>query len=593
MAKVVYICFRKDNDQCNKVTESLRKVDERLRGDNLESRLRVLESGDGVFAGCIHYSEVVKTVGCSVGVGYISDQTTRWSTPGSAEPEGTHAVFRGSKTAVELVSDVLATRSIWYFHDEEWFLASNSQRALVMFLGAFEPNFRPIPWMLANGVTGPDGGWDARFKRVPAGGRVRLDRTSWRLTCAEEPCDFGPKGLRDGEHRAMFREAVEESVRAFSFDTARWVLPLSGGYDSRLLACLLRDRKGLRTVTWGMSPVGDERDSEGAVARQLADALGLEHQYLLVQLGEEPLETVMDRFVRMSEGRTDGLGGYLDGFRMWADLANSGVDGIIRGDEAFGGFGWSPVYSERDVRLGLGLGLLADLPSTAWLSALDGMEQRFPVSFAQLPGESLETWRSRLYHEYRVPVALSALNETKAAFVEIVNPLQFRRVVEVVRGLPDHLRTDKHLLIDLVKRMSPNVPYANVREGDQLLGVLRQKGTISFLKRELQSEAARSVLSDAILTGLVERLPGVDSTSPDSDHPLGYKKRMEEWARATMPHALKRRLKRFIPAAPLDPCLLAFRAWIVVRIHQLLEEDAKALCEHAGLNSALSRDTRH
>lgn len=579
MAKVILACSRSGAVPCTseQIAGRCLAVLRELHGLGLADRAEVVDTSAGMVSACTPCTSAVHRKPPGIALGAVVDRADLWGQPGGTVPEGSYAIFRANEDSVELVADALATRSIWYFHDEEWFLASNSQRALIMFLGSFEPNVRPIPWMLANGVPGPYGGWDARFKRVPAGGRVRLDRTSWRLTCTEEPRDFAPRRLRDEEHRLLFREAVEESVQALDFDIARWVLPLSGGYDSRLLAWLLRDRKGLRTVTWGMSPDGDERDSEGAVARQLADALGLEHQYLPVQLGEESLQTVMDRFVRMSEGRTDGLGGYLDGFRMWADLANSGVDGIIRGDEAFGGFGWSPVYSERDVRLGLGLALLADLPSTAWLSALDGMEQRFPVSFARLPGESLETWRSRLYHEYRVPVALSALNETKAAFVEIVNPLQFRRVVEVVRRLPDYLRTDKYLLIDLVKRVSPNVPYANVREGDQLLAVLRQKGTMLFLKRELQSEAARSVLSDAVLTGILERLPNVDSDSPGSDHPLGYKKRMEEWARAKMPHAVKRRLKRFVPAAPLDPCLLALRAWIIVRVHQVMREDSVVL----------------
>jgi hypothetical protein len=278
---------------------------------------------------------------------------------------------------------------------------------------------------------------------------------------------------------------------------------------------------------------------------------------------------------------------------MWAHLANSGVDGIIRGDEAFGGFGWSPVRSERDVRLGLGLGLLSDVPSTAWLSNAELIEQQFPISFARFRGESLETWRSRLYQEYRVPVALSALNETKSAFVEIVNPLQFRRIVEIVRGLPDHLRTDKYLLIDLVKRISPDVPYANIREGDQLLGVLRRTGTIAFLKRELQSEAARSVMSRAILDGIVERLPNIDAESLDRHHPLVYSQQVVKWARAKLPAALKRRLKRFISVPPLDSCLLAFRAWIVVRIHLLLEEDAKALDEYRTLVGFPRRDTHN
>lgn len=545
-------------------------------GSSRIDQVHVLELSSGMVCGLAPHSAAIQCQEIRGTTGQETEQTSNWILPGGSPEGGSCVTVCANQDSMAVVADAMATRTIWYFHDAEIFIASNSQRALLMFLGSFEPNSRAIPWMLANGIPGPPGGWDSRLQFVPPGGQVSLNRKRWELKLTKGPDEFSPLHLPDNAHRARFREAVDDSVNRLQFDTQRWLLPLSGGYDSRLLACLLRGREGLQSVTWGISPTACDKDSEGAIAVELASSLGIRHEYLPVHPNEQPIDVVMERFVRMSEGRTDGLGAYLDGFRMWEELAESGVEAIIRGDEAFGGFGWSPVYSERDVRAGLGLGYISENPSLLWLKNLDGMAQQLPDSLALSPSESLDTWRYRLYHDFRVPVALSALNETKSAFVDVVNPLQFRAVVDVVRRLPDHLRKDKYLLIDLVNRLSPKVPYSKLREGDLMLRTLRRSDTVEFLRDELDSVFARSVLGQEAVKGILKRMP-FGALKPDEVNRPPTTRRLSQRARASIPRSAKRLLKRFAPPAPVDPCALAFRAWIVVRVQKLLADDAAAL----------------
>ena len=103
-------------------------------------------------------------------------QDSSWSKPKSYYPDGNYALFRNDQNEIEVVSDAAASRTIWYFHDETLFLASTSQRAIILFLGEFQFDERVIPWMLSTGSLGPQLSWDKRLKRLPPDSSVLLDK---------------------------------------------------------------------------------------------------------------------------------------------------------------------------------------------------------------------------------------------------------------------------------------------------------------------------------------------------------------------------------------------------------------------------------
>src|SRR5690606_31128091 len=125
--------------------------------------------------------------------------------------------------------------------------------------------------------------WDSRVERVPPGGRILLRRRSWRLdVSAPQVSIAAAAGLGDSRDLGRELEALVDDVAAsLELDFSRWLVPLSGGVDSRgLLLALGRARggfDGVRSITWGRRAALDESGNDARVARDLAERLGVEH----------------------------------------------------------------------------------------------------------------------------------------------------------------------------------------------------------------------------------------------------------------------------------------------------------------------------
>lgn len=601
MAKALLACLRAGGDAAEALSALARDVHDIgavLTGEWPERSapvepVRIAQERHGVIAACFSPTGSIRLVPGAVALGRMTGREDDWDCPGAPVGDGTFALLRSSESAIELVTDAFATRTIWYYHDAERFLAASSQRALVMLLGSFIPNRAAVPWMLANGFTGPAGGWDARMQRVPANARVLLDRASWKVrveAVRPESASDAATPCADDVWLRRFLDVLESSASALALDGTRWKLPLSGGYDSRLLAGVFGKQEGLGAITWDLAQKPGRGNPEMEVAAGVADRLGLPHARIAMRPSSLGWEVLFDRFVRAGDGLTDAIGGYLDGFEFWAALARDGVDGILRGDEPFGGRGWLPVRSERDVRLGLGLARLAENPATAWLvDALpDAGDQDLPAALRRRDGENLADWRHRLFVAYRVPVCLAALTEVKTGFVEVLNPLQARSIAAIVAALPRHLRDDKELLVRAAERLVPGIPYASLRESDEMVRFLRQDEALTAIRAALVGDDARDLLGDAAVEGLLQRLPAKKAAASPTGLTPG-RGSAALWRRivaivrekviAALPSGLKRRLRAYAPVAPLDPVLIAFRAFLCVRINAVMRGDARVLAE--------------
>ena len=189
--------------------------------------------------------------------------------------------------------------------------------------------------MLSTGSLGPSLSWDKRIEMLSPDSSVVLNKKGWSVSIKTTPIEFTPLDQPYEQHERILLEALEETFASLDLDLTTWVLALSGGYDSRSILYMLRDVgksiDNLRTVTWGLASRRSREGSDGAVSKALADALEVSNDYYPTDFTGEPLDRVLDRFVRLGEGRVDHMSGYMDGFAMWKSLFEDGVEGLSQG----------------------------------------------------------------------------------------------------------------------------------------------------------------------------------------------------------------------------------------------------------------------
>lgn len=446
MSKLVMVCVRDGNDVRPKLDAFL----ESLCPDNLRPEHVVTADGRGLYLGVFRPH------------GPVTDQTAYvgWF---REESNGSYAVFKGGET-IELHADAAASRTIWIAHTPELFVASTSLRAIPYFLGSFELNRNAVAWMLSSGCIGPGLSWDVRARPLGPYGRASFDRARWQLTIDEPDTDLRPLSATAMEHRARIESVVSHSCSGRFDDFA---ICMSGGRDSRNIAQRM-NRDGIKAITWGDSASLDNPESDAAIAQQVARHYGFEHQFFPIDTERESVETVLRRFVHCSEGRIDNVGGYMDGFALWKHLTESGVRGIIRGDNLFG---CQAAHTEHEAAAKSGLLTLDSMRNTLPLRELgiEHLETSIPSHLAKRAGERPQDWYHRLMHGFRQPAMIAALNEIKSAYVEIANPLNVHTCVEVARSLPSALRDNKSLFDSLAEDGIPFARDRAIRDVDETI----------------------------------------------------------------------------------------------------------------------------
>jgi hypothetical protein len=541
----------------------------RLLPDNITPNPPLVLQDDGALLAILNPNDSVRIREGSACLGHLITDEEQWWQQGAKTPDGAFALFRVSPQAIELVSDAAASRTIWYTITENVFVASTSQRAIVFFLRSFEPNKHTYPWMLSVGTLGPGLSWDSRIKCLPGNSSVLLSRTAWELTESTKRLEFHAADLPASEHEANLRSALEEVLGSLQLDPSRWVLTLSGGYDTRCILLMLKNRDGFRCVTWGLEAALSDRLNDAYIARSLADYFGLAHTYFRTDMSSEDVDKVLHRYLVSGEGRIDHLAAYVDGFEMWKSMFEADIQGVVRGDAL--GFAASHLHAPIDLVRRVGLGLLSDYSNLGDPGAFGLAEQVWPQKLEKREGESLASWNTRLGYEYRAPVMWAALNELKSSYAEIANPLLSRRLVEVMCLLPDTMRTEKVLFKKIVTSMSPDIPFAKHPALANHADLLKSPRLVAHLSAELNTRYARDLLSDELIDTVLRNVAVDDERWRRSATPIGSRIR----------HSLSKRLdelaRRGTPKPRMDFNVMAFRAYIICKMHEMLTDDARAL----------------
>jgi hypothetical protein len=533
----------------------------RLAPDNVDYRPLIVAERNGEVLALFNGASTVRRRETSVCLGSIFDCAAPWWRVSSGSPDGSFGLLRSDDAATELVSDAVGTRTLWYTHTADEFVASTSQRAIVMWLRSYDCNTDVFAWQLSSGTLGPGLSWDRRIRALPPASRLLVDREAWSAKLYTSPVEYRPRAESQERQRDELRDAIGETFEELDLDPERGALALSGGYDSRMILLKLKDRPHLHTVTWGRRGALDDRRSDASIAERLAAKTHATHSYYAIDVAAEDVDLALDRFVRFGEGRTDNISGYVDGFALWKSLYERGWSCIFRGDEAFG---CRDAPTSADVYRNMKCNVLTDFQIEPASPLADlASSQRRPEDLERRPWESLPAWRDRLNGEFELPYVIGALNDLKYCYLDVIHPLVSRRIVEQARSLPDELRTDKRAFAAIVKETPLDVPFATRTAIASPDVVLRQPEVLAALRQELGRRSEGSGTLAALAGYALERLPSADARGP------------------ALPASLARlvaKVNRRLPRAPrLDPLRVAFRTYTIGKMQALLEEDARAL----------------
>src|SRR3972149_39923 len=208
MSKIVYICYREDSHQ-NHTRDDIERLPQRIMPDNITPNPPRIIQDKGILTGILNPVDVLPIKGNSVCIGNLIKPGEDWWRPGAEIPDGSYALFRGDNSTLELVTDTVASRTIWYIQTDNFFIASTSQRAIVYFLGSFKPNEAVYPWMLSAGNLGPGLSWDKRIQCIPPNARLILNREAWAVNIHRETLVFEPSDLPYKEHERRLREVLD------------------------------------------------------------------------------------------------------------------------------------------------------------------------------------------------------------------------------------------------------------------------------------------------------------------------------------------------------------------------------------------------
>lgn len=568
MARIIHLTVRSE-EALPRYVAAVSRVARRLLPDNLPPSEPVIVQGPRTVLAIVGPGDCLHVRGTNVGAGFLVEPQSTWDRPGNLRPDGAYALFRSDTDAVEIVSDSVASRTVWYALTDDLFVASTSQRAIVALLGGFEFNPEVVTWMIASGTLGPGHSWDRRIRCLEGASVVRLDRGTWRLQQRSEPVVFRALDVTSEEHERRTLQALRNAVTAAQVADPRWAITLSGGVDSRLILTLLRATRGLRAVTWGTRSSPADETSDAAIAARLAAHFGIEHIYFPTDLPRGSAEDVLERFVRNGEGRVDRISGYADGFSLWQSMVRTGVRGIVRGDEAFG---CKLVRSDADVRAETGMQAWSDHPDLPAPQALDLTPQEWPDFTRPRPGESRETWRDRLYQQYRVPFLLASLSDLKLGYVEVINPLLCDSVIGVTRQLPDVLRNDKELLCRIAQGLSPAIPFARTNSIETPDQLLRSAQVVEYLLSALSSADLRYLLPETLIKDVLGGLMAAPARG-SANLVRHFGDRIRRWRRRFVPVSRRGATRPM----RLDGNRRAFRAYILARMQRMLHSDAHVL----------------
>ncbi|UZS00175.1 asparagine synthase-related protein [Chondrinema litorale] len=558
MSKFVIICTKGTIPEVHKKKIAL--IEKLILPNNLSPNPSQHIGDHSLSISIINPNNTLKVNDKAVCLGQMIKPKHDWQKPlGDIPTDGNFTILRFDKDLLEIVGDRVGYRTIWYYCNDNIFIASSSQRAIIAYLEKFTPNDQVYKWMLSSGTIGPDLSWDKNITKCKPDSTITLDRKKWKISIHTQPFNITPSTFNIESAQQKFYNILSNIFQNIQLNNNSWSLPLSGGYDSRALLYFLKKESdsSINTITWGTKDSINNLKSDAYIAKQVAKHFHAKNQFLEINTEAEYTHSVLQRFLVASEGRIDKISGYVDGMNLWNKLFQSGVNGIIRGDQALG---CHTVKSKNEVYHDAGLTTFEKFANTRKIDNLLGdYQQIVPNYLEQQSTESLQSWCERLYQTYRIPTVISALNEIKLNFVEVISPYFSKSILDFIRQLPDEHRSNKKLFISIINQLNIDIPLASENSHLNKKVWLRKPKVLNEITEYLfYSHSANHIFPKEYLNYVVENI--------EEKQPSTFQKSMRK---------IKNEMLK--TGKPIDINNILFRSYIIAKMNDLIKEDLKQM----------------
>lgn len=578
MSKILFNVY-KDKEFSEKYLNNIQKVLAANLLPHPKANIQLLKNDNKSAYFIINPTKSVLIKNNSVALGLIAESNQlNWGNINQPAPTGSYAIFRQANQQVELLSDEVASRSIWYYFDNQQFIASTSQRAIIMLLQSLELNYTSIAWMMASGSIGPYCSWDTRIKLLMPKTSLLLNQQTWNLTITTQPdTPFGTPNNQPIKKQQFNQQLAKQQLNTIlqnNFDNINvsnlsYSIPLSGGYDSRAVAYFMAKKQPINTFTYGLKNYENNLKNDIAIAQKVAEQLNATHTFYNNSLANLPIEKILERYLLASEGRIDHIDAFMDGLQLYADLQNKNIDLIFRGDEAFG---WLPAYNPLDVRLCIGMPFITDFSNLPTSFKAFQELQTIPPYFNQNPNETIPAWRDRLYHSFRLPCILAALTDIAACYTEVANPLLFKPVINFAKQIPDNFRTQKKLFSLLVKQQLPTIPISKSWANNTAYNLLRSPKIYQHIIENISTNSSKQLIGNNIVNFIQTK----SSCNTGEQNQLQTRSNTLQNLIKYIPMRYKSIIKQYYKP-PIDVNQLALRAYIITKMQTILTNDALAI----------------
>ena len=486
---------------------------------------------------------------------------------------GSYAVIKNNNIKISFFCDQFGSRTLWYYVDEEKIIISTSQRAIVALKGSFNLNHEAISWYLSSGCQGPFISWDTNINQVLPNLDYIFDIKEWKLSKSKK-YDFNKIKIKKVDEKNFinqYDEKIKKNIGSIINKGEKFLLPISGGLDSRLLLSLYNKTdtdKSISLINWGVkNNFFDDKKAANSIAKYY------KYDFFNVFLPDEmsSFNYILDNFIQNSEGRIDHFNAFSDGFELWNNVCKEKFSFILRGDLPY------PTglhLNNMQARQKIGLERLSDYdifshPDLNYLKYLQS-----DCSLTKYSDETLIEWRDRLYVTWRIPLVLSAFTQLISAYCENRTPMMDWELFKNYMSLPDCSKGNKMHIYKLWHKYDKTDVSSNCQSSLKNMDeYFNNYDGILFLIKELKTLSNINFLNVDFIEKIISNLDGIKNK--DIQKKI-FLKKIKNILSTYMPQYIKFYLKSK-RKMHISSITVAYRLILIDKIIKLYISDSESL----------------